>query len=284
MGRLSVVIEVRDRQVDGDAVVEDIAYGSGDEATEAYLVAPAGAGAGPGPSAGNAGLVMWHWLDTHAPDGNRTEFLAEAKDLAATGVVSLLPQGRFPWTIAPSGATADRAQIEAETARFAAGIELIATRPDVDPQRIAVVGHDFGGMLAVLATAADPRIRSLIVMAATPRWADWFLPFWEIPEDRLAYLAAMRDLDPIEQMSRLADRPVLVQFAERDFYVAPLGAYELRAAAGEGAMVELRKYDAGHDLHHPDAAPDRAAFLGRVLEFESRLTAAGGASTMGDAT
>lgn len=246
-----------------DVVVEDRTFGRGDDIVEAYLVRPVAAPL----SSGNPGLVMWHWLDTEAPDGNRTEFLAEAQQLAHRGVTSLLPQGRFPWRIDPSGSAADARQVEAELARFRSGIDLLVNDAGVDPQRLAVVGHDFGGMLAILAAASDPRIKGVVAMAPTPRWADWFLPFWAIAEDRIDYLAAMRRLDPVERIASVSPRPMLLQLADRDFYVAPMAGFELRRAAGEGAAVELKRYDAAHDLRHPDAEADRAAFLAELLDL-----------------
>lgn len=249
-------------------IVEDIRYEAGDAApgeVEAYLVRPED-GDSRGPRS-CAAMLFWHWLDAEAPDGNRTEFRDEAAALTKLDVVSLLPQGRFPWTIDPIGAVADTAQINLEVARLAAGLDLLVALPEVDPGRIAVVGHDFGGMYAILAAAADPRVRSLVVIAAAPRWSDWFLPFWQIDEDRINYLHATRSLDPIEQIASLAPRPVLLQFGQRDFYVAPMSAFGLRRAAGGGA-VELKMYDAEHDMRHPDARSDRLAFLSRTLELE----------------
>lgn len=246
-----------------NVAVEDLRYGVGDNAAEAYLVRPGGART-PG---GNPGLVIWHWLDTDAPDGNRTEFLAEARALAGRGVVSLLPQGRFPWRIDPSGSAHDAREVESEVARFRAGIDLLIDDGSVDPERIAVAGHDFGGMLAILAAASDPRVRGVIALAPTPRWADWFLPFWAIAEDRIDYLAAMRRLDPVERIAEISPRSILLQLANRDFYVAPMAGYELRRAAGERGVVELKRYDTEHDLRHPDAEADRAAFLTGLLDL-----------------
>ena len=251
--------ESRSRVRRGDALIEDIGYAAPDGSTvEAYLVAPADAGTTHG-----AGVVFWHWFDPKAPDGDRTQFLDEAVDLAGDGVVSLLPQGRFPWASDPSGAEADVAAIEAEVARCRAGIDLIAGHPVVQRGRLAVVGHDFGGMIATLAAAGDERLRALAVIAATPRWGDWFLPFWDIPDDRIEYLRALRPLDPIERIADVA-APVLFQFAGDDFYIAAMTALEFRSAAPAGA--ESATYEgADHAMRTPEARRDRRAFLGRHL-------------------
>jgi dienelactone hydrolase len=240
-----------------EVVVEDVTF-AGEVA--AWLVRPASAGGG-----SCAGLVMWHWLDTEAPDGNRDEFLDEARELASRGVVALLPQGRFPWSIAPSGSAADAEEVRREVARLTAGLDLLAGRPEVDDRRLGVVGHDFGAMLGVLAAADDDRVRCLALIAPTPRWGDWFLPFWPIEEDRIAYLAAMRPLDPVEAIARMAPRPILLQLAQRDFYIPVMAGFELRRAAGGADVLDLRTYDAEHDVRVPEARTDRLAFLERTV-------------------
>jgi len=243
----------------GSAEVEDVWFDGPDGlAVEAYLVRPVLAPASPGP-----GLLLWHWLDSEAPDGNRSQYLDEAAELAGKGVVSLLPQGRFPWVVAPDNATDDEAAIRAEVGRLRAGLDLLAARPDVDPDRIGIVGHDFGGMLAVVAASEEPRVRALAIVAATPRWGDWFLPFWQIADDRIDYLRRLRPLDPIERIGRVVAPSVLFQFAERDFYIAPMSGREFARAAPDGA--ELRMYDTGHDMRLPEIRNDRLAFLTRTL-------------------
>ena len=206
---------------------------------------------------------MWHWLDSEAPDGNRTQYLDEAADLATAGAVCLLPQGRFPWSAPPTGSAADRAAVLAEVGRLRTGLDLLAARPDVDVARLGVIGHDFGGMLAAVEAADDDRLRSLVIVAATPRWADWFLVFWDIAEDRIDYLRAMRSVDPIERIGEVAPAEVLFQFGRMDFYIAAMNGLEFHAAAPAGS--ELRSYDSGHDMRLPEIRADRRAFLVRTL-------------------
>lgn len=127
-----------------------------DEA-EAFLVEPTDGGRG-------AAILFLHWFDTEAPDGNRTQFVEEAVGLARDdGIVSILPQGRFPWAGDPSDAGADAARIRAEVARHRAAVDLLAARPDVDAGRIGLVGHDFGMHGTIL--AADDRIAAVVLIA-----------------------------------------------------------------------------------------------------------------------
>jgi len=254
-------IRIRSTEARGDALVDDLVFDGPDGLeVEAYLVRPA-ASDGAGERA--AGLLMWHWLDSEAPDGNRTQYLDEAAGLTAAGAVCLLPQGRFPWSQPPTGSEADGAAILAEAARLRAGLDLLAARDDVDAARLGVVGHDFGGMIAAVEAADEDRLKALVIVAATPRWADWFLPFWDIAEDRIDYLRAMRPLDPIERIGRAVPATVLFQFGRSDFFIAAMSGLEFRAAAPAG--TELLPYDTGHDMRSPEIAADRRAFLVRTL-------------------
>jgi dienelactone hydrolase len=251
-------LRIRGSERRAAAIVEDVTYpGDDGEPVEAYLVRPAD------DTARGPGLVAWHWLDDKAPDGDRSQFVGEAVDLAGLGIVSLLPQGRFPWRTAPSSAAADSARIREEVARLRRGLGLVASHPQVEQSRLGLVGHDFGGMLAILAAADDDRVRSLAVIAPTPRWGDWFLPFWQIEDDRIDYLRAMRPLDPIERIGNVAPARLLLQFGRRDFYIALMQAHELRREAPDGSQFE--SYDAEHDMRLPEIAADRRAFLASTL-------------------
>jgi hypothetical protein len=252
---------IRSTEVRGSALVDDLVYDGPDGlGVEAYLVRPA---AHDPADELAAGLVMWHWLDSEAPDGNRTQYLEEAADLASAGAVCLLPQGRFPWSQPPTGSAADTSEVRAEATRLRAGLDLLAARSDVDAARLGVVGHDFGGMIAAVEAADEDRLAALVIVAATPRWGDWFLPFWDIPEDRIDYLRAMRPIDPIEVIGRAAPAAVLFQFGRSDFFIAAMSGLEFRASAPAG--TELLPYDTGHDMRLPEIAADRRAFLVRTL-------------------
>jgi pimeloyl-ACP methyl ester carboxylesterase len=235
------------------AVVHDLTVGG----AEAYLVEPAGGGSG-------AAVLFFHWLDTEAPDGNRTQFLDEAAALAREhGVVSLLPQGQFPWSGPPTDAERDVARIRAEVDRHRAALDLLVGRDDVEAGRIALVGHDYGGMHGLLLAAGDERIAGVVLVAVTPRWGDWNLAFFPVAGDRFDYLRALAPYDPVTRIGDLAPRPVWLQFARNDFYIAPMGGWELHRAAGD--PKEMVAYDADHGVRHADARTDRERFLGELL-------------------
>lgn len=233
---------------------------------DAYLVEPIGGGRGPA-------LLFLHWFDTEAPDGNRTQFLDEAIELARDeGFVSILPQGHFPWAGDPTDAISDVARIRSEVARHRAALDHLVARDDVDDTRVGFVGHDFGGMHGIVLVADDPRITAAVVIAATPRWGDWFLPFWRIEGDRFDYLRSLAEVDPISRVGDIAPRPILLQFAHSDFFIAAMAGMELHRAAGE--PKEMRAYDADHGVRHPQARADRREFLVRALSATGPAEAA----------
>jgi dienelactone hydrolase len=231
-----------------------------DISIEAYLVEPALVDARtPSP-----GLVFAHWFDTHAPDGNRTEFLDEAVDwVQAHGGSAVLPQLTFPWAGDPTGSAADAERIVGDVALLRRCVDLVVSRPGVDAGRIGVVGHDFGGMHAILLGTVDRRPAAYVLIAPVPRWGDWFLPFWPIEEDRIDYLRAIRPLDPIEHIGKVDPATVLLQFGRRDFFIAPMTGLELKMASPEG--TELKPYDAEHDMAGDEIRADRTAFLESAL-------------------
>ena len=173
-------IRIRSTEARGDALVDDLAFDGPDGLeVEAYLVRP-GEPDATGERA--AGLLMWHWLDSEAPDGNRTQYLDEAAGLAAAGAVCLLPQGRFPWSQPPTGSSRrhGRGPRRGGPASSGPGPPCGSRRTWI-ASRLGVVGHDFGGMIAAVEAADEDRLKALVIVAATPRWGDWFLPFWDIP-------------------------------------------------------------------------------------------------------
>jgi dienelactone hydrolase len=250
-------LEIVDAEERDGVLVRDVRI---DGSIEAYLVEPAIVDA----RTASPGLVFAHWFDTHASNGNRTEFLDEAVSwVASRGGSAVLPQLTFPWASNPTGSAADSERIAADVALLRRCVDLVAGRPGVDPARIGVVGHDFGGMHAIILGTVDRRPAAYVLIAPVPRWGDWFLPFWPIEEDRIDYLRAIRPLDPIEHIGDVSPAKVLLQFGRRDFFIAPMTGLELKAAAPEG--TELKAYDAEHDMAGDEIRSDRTAFLEAAL-------------------
>jgi dipeptidyl aminopeptidase/acylaminoacyl peptidase len=65
----------------------------------------------------------------------------------------------------------DLGPLTATTADFAddirAAIAWLSARPEIDPARIAIVGHSEGGIIAPMIAAADPSLAGIVIMAGS---------------------------------------------------------------------------------------------------------------------
>jgi pimeloyl-ACP methyl ester carboxylesterase len=232
--------------------VSDAVLGRGDGRVEAYVVEPADGRA-------RAGILFLHWLGEHRSD--RTQFLSEARAYAELGVRSVLPAGRLPWVPDPVDSETDIANLELEQRRLAAAVDRLGEGlPKGTP--LALVGHDFGAMHGIVLASRKPRFKAAVLIAGTPRWADWFLRFWKVDGDRFEYLRRLSPYDPVMAAHKLRAAS-LWQFSTRDFFIAPMSAIELARAAphAPGAEPRIEWYSADHAMRSAKARAARASFL-----------------------
>jgi pimeloyl-ACP methyl ester carboxylesterase len=175
----------------------------------------------------------------------------------------VLPAGRLPWVPDPVDAETDVANIEVEQRRLGSALDRLADGlPEGTP--LALVGHDFGAMHGLLLAARRSAFAAAVIVAATPRWADWFLRFWKIEGDRFDYLRRLAPYDPVTT-ARALKAPTLWQFSERDYFIAPMSAVELARASSDEPAIEW--YRADHAMRSAKARAARAAFLRRELRL-----------------
>src|SRR5262249_41833747 len=58
-----------------------------------------------------------------------------------------------------------------------AQVAYLRGRSDIDPQRIALVGHSEGGMIAPMVAAADPQLAAIVLMAGSAKRGDDILVY-----------------------------------------------------------------------------------------------------------
>lgn len=243
----------------GGIAVRDIDYTSyapKHKRVKAYLVKPQGTGP-------FAGIVYFHWLGEKKSD--RTQFLDEAKALAHQGVVSLLIQGFFPWSEPPTNAKADRQQVIDQTIEVRRALDLLLSQKEVDPKRVAYVGHDYGAMYGSVASGFDKRVKTYVLIAAPGTFGDWSLKYWPATAAQGAelYRQTMKEVDPIQYISRAAPASLLFQFANDDKFIPKAVALEFFNAASEPKQIKW--YDAKHDLEVEAARVDRDEWLIKEL-------------------
>ena len=243
------------------ALVRDITFEGATGPVKAFLVSPA-------TPAGDshAAILFVHWFG-EPKTTNRTQFLGDAIELARRGVVSLLvdtmwAEQRRWWSNVGKGD--DRADGINQVITLRRAMDLLLAQPGVDAARFALVGHDFGAMFGSVAGAVDGRPKAYVLMAPTPRLADWYL-FVAKPADVEAYKRGLEPLDAINAVGRL-NAPVFFQFATNDQYVPMPRPTEFYDAAKPRKF--MASYDTNHDLHPPEIAADRIAWLVNELKLK----------------
>jgi len=223
----------------------------------ATLVMPPSSAGGPGPA-----ILYVHWYEPPKPSSNRTEFLAEAIELASLGTTSLLID--TPWRVEGwfdgRDSTRDYEFSVQQAKDIRRALDVLLAQGSIDPARVAIVGHDFGAMYGALAAAADRRVTHLVYMAGNGSMGEWFLfhPKRE-GSDREAFLAKLRPLDPELALARFSPRPVLLQFGTKDRFVSNDSA-KAQADAVKGPKT-VRMYEgAEHELTYT-AARDRVGWV-----------------------
>jgi len=242
----------------GKIVVEDIIIQvPHQDPVQAYLVRPAGNLK----KNSAAGVLFLHWLGEINND--RGEYLTEAITLAGQGVVSVLPQGYFPWVPNPDGTAGDVTLVENQVAAMGAALDRLASVRAVDESRIALVGHDYGAMYGSILADSDHRVSAMVLEAPDALMGNWFAQFWLQLEgqEREDYLALFAGLDPVDNTARLGSH-VLFQWAGEDFFI---GQDVRDAYAVSSPLAQVKLYErADHEL--TDAArADRLAFLSAQL-------------------
>ena len=250
--------------------IHDITYASpkGGRVT-AYVVVPAGKGR-------FAGIVFGHW-----GYGTRTEFLPEAMLYARAGVVSLLVDDLdvrpAPWRKNAPGSEPEavRNNFIQSVVDLRRGIDLLRSRSDVDPNRIAYVGHSSGAHWGAILSAVDRRLKTVVLMAGVPDEAAIYMEsddpeYVELrrntPKEELdKYLKTVATLDAIRYVPHAAPTPLLFQFARFEQYFNEAAMQRYARAASVPKVVLW--YDTGHALNDIRPLVDRANWLRRHIRI-----------------
>ena len=203
----------------------------------------------PGPL---AGVLLAHGS---GPAGRR-HLLPYALDLAPTGAVALLIDAPYirqrvpPVTFTPQDAALQVQHI----VDLRRAIDLLVARPDVDPRRLAFIGHSHGAAMGGLLAGVEDRIAAYALAAGDGGLVAHFggtgpdaAALRGLPADvRQRWLALMTPIEPLQFIGRAAPAAVLFQAALQDEAVPVADAAAYAAAGSEPKTV--RWYDTGHGL------------------------------------
>jgi dienelactone hydrolase len=233
--------------------VDDVAYSAPAGKVRAYLVRPDGK-----PRA----VVLWmHWFGEEA-NTNRTEFVPDATALAKEGVLSLLPQGHFPWGGGLSGEVdEDEQSATDQVIDLRVGLDVLQKEAGDVP--VGLVGHDYGAMFGSL-LVTDGRPGAYVLMTPDATFANWFVKYLLGGRGSASdYQAAFAPLDPVNYVGDADPGSIFFQFAKSDPYVPGHIADKFEEAAPDAKVGD---YDGGHELD-AKARADRLAWLREKLDL-----------------
>ncbi|WP_420631776.1 alpha/beta hydrolase [Candidatus Leptofilum sp.] len=117
----------------------------------------------------------------------------------------------------------------AEVADVAAALHFLQAQPEVDPNKIGLVGHSMGGAIAIRAAAQLPEIRLVVAESVYTNFADnqqrltvafARLPEWTAPliMPWAEWIAGVDsdELEPLQEVALLSPRPILFIQGGRD--------------------------------------------------------------------
>lgn len=225
----------------------------------AYLVMP--------DSPGRKPAIVW----MHS--SGAIAFLGDAVLMARAGAVSLLLESESRTDDSPER-TRDSYIADVIALRRAA--DLLAARGDIDPARLAIVGHSYGAMMSAVAASIDSRFHAAVFevgllgmsihIGTSPHpWAKGIRT--TLGKDLPHYLEVLSVIDDKNYIGHAPAIPKLFQSARYDPGVPHKDAQDFFDAAT--GPKELKWYDTGHDVDDIAALMDRARFLGHALKLRN---------------
>ena len=264
------------REKRGGVTIVDLTYASPRGGrVPAYLVLPEGRGP-------FAAVLFGHWMMPGSTLKNRREFLEEAVVLARAGAGSLLidaplvrpgfvREEKDEMRAAAQSSEAGRQQV----VDFRRGLDLLLSRRDVDPRRVAYVGHSFDAHVGAILAGVEKRIGSFVLMAGA--YSDEAYVFdpdipsmvemrKKVGEEKIReYFRAYAWDDPVYFVGRAAPSAVFLQYGSRDEPIPEKLARRDFALFSEPKKIAF--YDAGHALDSR-ARLERARWLAERLKLK----------------
>ena len=146
-----------------------------------------------------------------------------------------------------------------------AGIDAVLTAAPVDPARLGVYGHSYGGFMTMWTVTHSTRFKAAVAGAGIANWISyygengidqWMIPFFGASayDDPAVYVAD----SPLTTI-KAAKTPTLIYVGERDVECPPAQSVEFwHALKAMGVPTSLVIYEgAGHRIRQPEQVHDR---------------------------
>jgi uncharacterized protein len=236
-------LELKERSMrrEAGAVVRDISFqGPAHGEIAAYLVTPEGRPSGPGV------------LAVHPGPGDRSFFLDDAVRLAGSGVTSLLVEAPWAegerWGRTMGEAEHDRREFIGIATDLRRAIDVLSSRPEVDPDRLGYLGLSFGALFGGLLAGMDRRMTHYALLSGVSSFTD--VAAFNLPQMRGgqldSYRHALAPLDPARFVGQASPAHLLFIYGTQD----PFGREMLAFYADAGSEPkEVVVFDTGHYLN-----------------------------------
>ncbi|WP_321476476.1 hypothetical protein [uncultured Paludibaculum sp.] len=221
-------------------------------------------------------LLFGHWMMAGSPMRNHTEFLEEAIVYARAGAVCLLldsPLVREGVVEDPDFTHGQEPKATLQMAReWRRALDILLHRKDVDPGRVAYVGHSFSAGVGAKLAGVEKRIQSFVLMANTYSLREFVydennveLKAWRNKVGEAAIQNYLRQFpwdDSLPFARRAAPSAVFLQNGRSD---SDLPESIVRNSLNHfNGPRQLEFYDSGHALNSA-ARLDRAKWLQQRL-------------------
>ena len=126
-------------------------------------------------------------------------------------------------------------------------LNYLSTRGDLDMSRVGMFATGSGASIAILAAAADSRIKAIDLLNPWGDWPDWMAKSAIIPEvERPNYvkpefLNKVAPLDPVKWLPQLKSQGVRIERLSNDTVTPQIAEEKIEAAAG--STVKVIHYD-----------------------------------------
>jgi dienelactone hydrolase len=203
------------------------------------------------------------------------DWTSEAMTMAKSGVLSIvLDSSNAGWT------TLDAEQVKngmiQDVVNVRRAVDILRSRPDVDPKRVAYVGHSYGAMIGAVAVAVDRRFKAAVFevgllgmsyhIGTSPH--AWPAGVRQALGTRLNhFLEVIGPVDAVHYVAYEKPAVLLFQSARRDEGVPQKDAQDFFQAASE--PKELKWYDTTHQMNDEKVVADRKEFLSKQLQLSS---------------
>jgi len=230
-----------------------------------YLVVPSGTGRFPA-------IIYMHW-----GQGNRSEFLSEAVEMAHRGAIGIMIDAPYWRPDVPPPGKGKEAEFERDSyiqmvVDLRRAVDVLVARQDVDPSRIGYVGHSLGATWGAPLAAAEKRINVFVLMGGLPKVPpDWDDDSFYQQVERATIkreefdkeAAVLAPIEPEKFAPHTGPAKIYFQWARHDMYISHKSADRYFDAVG--GPKEQEWYFTSHEFNDGESKSARVSWLVHTL-------------------